>query len=245
MKKQWAFDVELWGTSASDIYGGFGIHYGLGKGFEVGVNLLHLGAGVFNLSTKWNFLDLPQFALGLRFSPMFAHGDWVWIARSSTLVSGLNIWLFPVSLQLSAPILPWLQFDLSTDYVDSLVLGDVDEDSLLLDGTIALRQLAFQPVIRWHLLQRTSFYFQAKLPVITRIPGAISTEAPLVEGVLLGGEAAGRSSIPLKDTYVLTCGARSMIREDIFLDFSVNVGALAKKIYGNPISPRLQLEMRF
>jgi hypothetical protein len=244
-KGTWAFSAGLLGVGSDDAFASLGARVGVGAGFDVGANLAHVGVGMMNLNAGWMFLDSRSLSITLRFSPSYLHGDWVWIASSRDLVSGLDAWILPVTLTASSLATDWLQFDLAARAVDTEVLGNVDSQSLALQGQLAVRQISIDPGVRFHVMKRASFYARARLPLWTSLPGTATVEVQLQDGVVAGGRSSGDKELPFENTVMATLGARAMVADATFLDFSFNVGHIAQTLYGSAVQPQLSLETRF
>lgn len=237
--------TSLLGVTTNELYGSLGVAFGLGAGVQLGANLAHLGAGLFNLGAKWQFLDQKLLSLSVAFSPAYAHGDWIWVAAAENLVAGFDVWAFPVELSASSRPNDWLELDLTAAYTDIEIVGDIDSDSLVLDAQLAQRQFHLRPRVWVHLLERSSLFAEATLPLFTSIPVAGEATVVVGDGVVVGGTSGGRRVLDLGETYVLSLGARSMINRHFYVDIQANFGPRIDRIYGTFLAPRVSFEARF
>ncbi|HSC89833.1 MAG TPA: hypothetical protein VLC09_21300 [Polyangiaceae bacterium] len=243
--KTWGFDAGLLGVNSGDAFASLGIRVGLGGGLELGTNVAHAGVGLINLNLGWMFVDSRVLSIAARFEPSYLHGDWMWIVSAQELVSGLDAWILPVSVTASSFATDWLQFDLRARFVDSEVVGSANGESLVFRGQLALRQVSIDPGVRFHVLRRASFYLRARLPLWSSIPGSASAEVILDDGVIAGGSTSGEKQVPFEQAVLCSAGARAMVGEASFLDFSFNFGHATEALYGSVVQPRISWETRF
>lgn len=240
-----AVGVSFLGVTPQELYASVAFEHGLGKGVQLGVNLAHMGTGIINVSGKWRFLDRRELSLALSFAPAYGHGDWIWIAPAQALMAGVNLWIFPVEVAASSFVLDWLELDLAVGYTDIEAFGNLDSDALVLDAQLAQRQFFLRPRVVAHLFERSSVILGATVPLFTSIPASGDVTVTLPNGVVAGGTAGGRRTLPLGDTYLLSLGMRSMINEHFFVEIQANMGPRVDKIVGTFVAPRIAFEGRF
>lgn len=240
-----AVGVSLLGVTPQELYGSISFEHGLGAGVQLGVNIAHLGTGVFNVAGKWRFFDQRKLSLALSFAPAYGHGDWIWIAPAQALMAGVQIGIFPVEVAASSFVLDWLELDFAAGYTDIEVFGNLDGDSFLLDAQLAQRQFFLRPRVVAHLLERSSVVLGATVPLYTSIPASGEASVELPNGVVAGASSSGRRTLPVGDTYLLSLGIRSMINQHYFVEVQANLGPRVDKIVGTFVAPRVAFEGRF
>jgi hypothetical protein len=245
-KGVWEVQVGILGVSTNDLFGNVGIYRGFGHGIQLGANLLHAGAGLFNLALDWTFLDRERWALAVGFHPSYAHGSWLWLlSDENEIVGDLDLFILPLSLTGSVLPMPWLQFDLMAEFMDSEVLGNANGNSLIFDAHLAARRFSLDPAVRIHLMKRVSLYVTSRLPLWTRVPGSVEGEAVIAPGVIVGGRSSGSRKVPFSEQYLVTWGVRSVLAKGVFANFALNYGGGAELLYGHPLYPRFSMHFRF
>jgi hypothetical protein len=235
----------VFGINTDEIFGALGVDYGLGRGVQLGMNVLHASAGVFNLRAKWTFFESRRWAVSAEFAPFWVHGNWVWLSGNSEVIGNIDVLGFPVGLAASYNPTQWLQFDLGANYTDVEIFGHLDSDSLAFDAGLALRGFNVQPSVRVHIEKRLSVYASARLPIWMRAPGTVEANVELLPGVEAGVRSSGAKTIPFQEHFVVTVGARAMASKKVFLDFALNYGAAPERLYGFALYPKLGVEVRF
>lgn len=244
-KGTWSIEVGALGMG-DELYGLFGGNYGLGKGFQIGLNLVHYATGLFNINARWNFLDLEHLGLGVALGLDYGHGAWVWVLQPAAqeLVKDTDLFALPVSLTASMPLLRWLQIDLPIEYQHAAIFGTLGEGgSFYAEAQIGARQVRFRPGARFFISQDTAFEFGAMLPAYTRVPfeGEISAELAN-QGFERAG--SGEASVSFSETWNIEFGLRSSIRPWLFCAFRLDYGPRADVLYGAFVYPSFSLEFR-
>jgi hypothetical protein len=229
-----------------ELYGLFGGNFGLGKGFQIGLNLVHYATGLFNINARWNFLDLEHVGLGVAVGFDYGHGAWVWVLDSiaQELVQDTDLIAIPISLTASVPLLRWLQVDLPVEYQHAVVFGTLGEgSSFYAEAQIGARQVRFRPGARFFISQDTAFEFGAILPAYTRVPfeGDITGELAN-QGYERSG--SGEASVRFSETWNVEVGLRSSIRPWLFCAIRLDYGPRADILYGALVYPSFSLEFR-
>lgn len=238
-------EIGMLGLSGQDLYGQLGFRHGVGAGVQIGFNLLHVSAGLFNISAKWTIIERKHFAIATSFSPGYAHGEWLWLFNDNEAVGNVDVFLLPFVASASFFPLPWLQFDLDTEFRDVEIIGDANEQSLVFDAALAARSFALLPGVRVHLKKRVSLFFSTRLPLWTEVPASIEAEVEVEPGVVVGGRVSGTKNYSLSELYSLEWGARASLAPGMYATFALNYGTLAKRLYSTPLSPTIRLEFRF
>jgi hypothetical protein len=244
-KGMWSIEVGALGMG-DELYGLFGGNFGLGKGFQIGLNLVHYATGLFNINARWNFLDLEHVGLGVAVGFDYGHGAWVWVLDSiaQELVQDTDLIAIPISLTASVPLLRWLQVDLPVEYQHAVVFGTLGEgSSFYAEAQIGARQVRFRPGARFFISQDTAFEFGAILPAYTRVPfeGDITGELAN-QGYERSG--SGEASVRFSETWNVEVGLRSSIRPWLFCALRLDYGPRADILYGALVYPSFSLEFR-
>jgi hypothetical protein len=226
----WAFDIGALGIGGSEAIAKLGAAYGLGAGVEVEANLAHMGVGLLNLSAGWHFVDTRYFDLGVRAGVWYGHGAWLWIARSTvqSLVAKVNMLSVPIALTASAPLTRWLQLDLGVQYTYADIFGATgDVDSPFVDAEISVRQLFFQPGVRFFISDNTEFDLSTKLPAFTEVP-----------------REQGDRTVPFSRTWSMETGLRSRLTTGVFANLRLRYGKRGDAVYAAPLYPSFGVEFR-
>jgi hypothetical protein len=244
-KGMWSVEVGALGMG-DELYGLFGGNYGLGEGFQIGLNLVHYATGLFNINARWNFLDREHLGLGVAVGFDYGHGAWVWVLDplAQELVQDTDLFAVPISLTASVPLLPWLQFDLPVEYQYAAIFGTLGEGrSFYAEAQIGARQVRFRPGARFFLSKATAFEFGAILPAYTRVPfeGEITAELAN-QGYERSG--SGEASVRFSETWNIEVGLRSSIRPWLFCAIRLDYGPRADVLYGALVYPSFSLEFR-
>jgi len=233
----WALNVGALGIGGGDVFAKLGVAYGVGGGVQLELNLAHVGVGLMNFAAQWHFVDTRYFDLGAGLGFWYGHGDWFWIARGVTrdVVSKLDVIRVPVGLTASAPLLRWLQLDLSVEYTYGQIFGEFgDEGSIFHDAQIGARQLTFRPGVRWFISPRTSLELSAHLPAYTSLPIELAGDA---------GETHYRK-VPFSDSWSIEAALRSSLTSNVFGNLRLHYGNVADALYGASLYPSFELEIR-
>jgi hypothetical protein len=245
-KGTWAIEAGALGLGNDELYGEIGGAVGLGAGFQLDVNLAHYGVGLFNISSRWNFLDTRHVALSLGLSFLYGHGDWVWILSplAERLIEDTDLFSLPVNLTASVPVTHWLQFDLTAEYQYAKLIGQLGEGkTLYADALIGAERFVFRPGARFFLSDTTALELAALLPAFTKVPyeGTLSAEL-LGRGFQRSGE--GEAKIAFSETWNLEVGLRSRFTPWMFGSFRLTFGPLADRFFSAPVYPTFSLEFR-
>jgi len=229
----WAFGLGALGIGGGDAFAKLGAAYGFGSGFELGVNLAHLGVGLFNVTAAWHFIDTRHFDLGLRAGVWYGRGEWFWTAQGlvERIVSNLDVLSVPIALTGTVPIERWAQLDLGVQYSYAQLYGsgaDSPDSSPFTDAELGQRQFFFRPVARWFASDNTALELSAKLPVNTVV--ALKSSSP---------------EVPFSDTWAVEGGLRSRLVPDVFGSLRLHYGRVSSALYGAQLYPSFELEMRF
>jgi hypothetical protein len=227
---------------AGDAYGKLGVAYGFGAGVHAEVNLLHSSVGLLNVAGFWQFVDTPQFALGARAAFWYARGEWFWFANEAAkdLLSDLQGIGVPVIVAASAPLAPWLQLDLDLGYTHAEVFGSVlDDRALFFDAQLGVRQFLVRPGVRFFLTSTTELDISSNLPPYTALPleTARSNERS-------GDRVEEFGSVPFSETWSLELGVRSRFARGLFGAIRLHYGEIARGLYGAPLYPSFEVELR-
>lgn len=235
----WAFGVGVLGIGGGDAYANLNLAYGFGAGIETQINLAHASVGLLNLGAYWQFVDTHHFALAARAAFWYGHGDWIWIAQgpSKSLISNLDAIGIPVLLAASAPVAPWLQFDLDLGYRHGEVFGTVTNDrALFLDAQLGVRQVIVRSGARFFLTKTTEFDISGSLPPYTALPVDTTTRRD--------DERSGYRTVSFSEAWSLEFGVRSRFTRSVFGSFRLHYGEVSRTLYGAPLYPSFDIELR-
>jgi hypothetical protein len=240
-KGMWSIELGALGMG-DELYGLLGGAYGLGKGFQLSVNLVHYATGLFNITTRWNFLDLPHFGLGVSVGFDYGHGDWVWVLDSSEerLLEDTDVIAFPLSLTASAPLNRWLQLDLGAVYQHAELFGTLGEgNTFYADAQIGGKMFQFRPGARVFLADDTALEFFASLPAYVRVPyeGEITSNRFERAG-------SGEAKVAFSSSWAVELGLRSALRPWLFCNLRLDFGPRAELLYGASVYPSFAMEAR-
>jgi hypothetical protein len=230
-RRTWAFDVGALGVGGGDLYANLGAGYGLGGGFQIEMNLAHVGVGLANFTVAWHFIDTRYFDLGAHVGIWYARGQWFWIAQgpAKNLVKNIDALNVPIDLIASAPLARWLELDLGLYFAYAKVFGSFnDTNSLFAKGDLAVNQLYLRPVGRLFVTDRTALELSAKLPVYTGVPLERETV-----------------TVPFKDSWSMEVGVRSRLTRVLYGDMRLHYGNVTHALYGARVYPSFDIEIRF
>ena len=243
--KVWSLDTGALGVNSSELYGLLGVSRGFKHGFQLDLNLVHWGVGLFGFDVRWSFFERPHFALQVNTGFHYAHGDWIWIVGdvAHDALSNSNMVGFPVGVTATAPLTRWLQVDLVTQYQFAQSWGSFGNGSFYADSQVGARQFYFRPTLRLFASDATAFEFGFKLPAYTEVPVAVDSTVT-VAGRTRESSRSSYVSGPFKDTWNMELGARSRLRPRLYATVRLHLGQVSKSIYGAPLYPSFTLEFR-
>jgi hypothetical protein len=237
----WAVDVGALGVGGGDVFAKLGIAGGLGAGFQLEMNLAHVGIGLLNAGVRWHFIATRHFDLGAGLGFWYGHGDWFWIAGPSAkqLISKLDVINVPLLLSASFPISPSFELDLSLEYTHAEVFGTVSErGSIYRDAYLGVRQFSLRPGGRWFVSKNTALELSAQLPVYTSVPVGID------DGTDDGGRHGEFENVPFSEVWSMEAGLRSRFAPGLFGNLRLHYGEVARAVYGAVLYPSFEVEVR-
>jgi hypothetical protein len=226
-----SFDVGALGVGGGDVFAVVGAGYGIGSGFQIEMNLAHVGVGLANATLGWHFIDTRYFDLGARLGIWYARGSWFWIAPAATrkLVSKIDALNVPLELTASSQLARFLELDLGLHYGFAKVFGSSDDpDSVFAKAELAMNQFYLRPGARIFFTDRTALEVFAKLPVYSGIPFEKKTV-----------------TVPFKDTWAMEAGVRSRLTRALYGNIRIHYGAITDALYGARLYPSFDFEVRF
>jgi hypothetical protein len=245
-KGMWAFEGGLLGVTSEELYGSLGVKYGLPAGLELDINLAHYAVGVFNLSARWNFLELSRFALAANVDFTYGHGAWMWIVGplAKQVLQDTDLISIPFGLTASAAVLDWLQLDLGVSYRYATVFGTLGEGgNFYANAEIGARQVLLRPGARLFVSDATALEFGFDLPVYTWVPieGEITAE---LRNRGFERSGSGGATVSLSETWKFETGVRSRLAPWLFCTLRIHYGRANKLLYSTTIGPSMSLEFR-
>jgi hypothetical protein len=234
----WAFNVGALGLRGGEAFAKVGIGYGFGARVQGELNLAHLGVGLLNVAGSWQFLDTRHFDLGVRLGLWYGHGDWFWIVGglAKELVSKLDVLNIPLAVTASVPASRWVAFDLGVEYVHGEVFGEITGISVYRKAQLGVRQLTFQPGVRFFVSRRTELDVSSILPAYTGVPTERSNTRT--------GETKNFASVPFSEMWSLALGVRSRFADGLFGSIRLHYGEVTRGLYGAALYPSFNLEYR-
>jgi hypothetical protein len=236
----WRFDIGALGISGSEAFAKLGVSYGLGAGFQLDVNLAHVGIGLMNVAGRFEIVETPRFALGTSVGVWYGNGEWFWIATgvAKELIRKLDVVNVPVAVTASAPVASWLQFDLAAQYTHAEVFGSFSNtDSVYFDAKFGMRQVEARPSARWFITDATELDVIASLPIYTAIPYS--------RDELRGdGRVEDFETLPFSKAWSLEAGLRSRFAKGLFGTIRLHFGPLTREIYDASVYPSFEVEFR-
>ena len=242
----WSFEPAVLGVTGEDVYGSLGIRHGFGAGFELEVNLAHYAAGLFNIGGHWSFLDTKHIALSAAVGFTFGHGAWIWpvdpVLRD--VLEDTDLFTIPFELTATAPVLDWLQLDLSVGARYGTIWGTLgDGDNFYADAEIGANQLMIRPGARAFVSDATAIELFFDLPLYTSVPWEGDLTAELRnKGYEKSG--SGRATVPLSETWKFEVGVRSSFTPWMFGTVRLHYGRTNKLLYLTTVNPSISLEFR-
>jgi hypothetical protein len=237
-KNAWSIDAGALGVSGDELYGRIGVAYGLAGRFQLDLNLLHWSAALFGLDARWTFLDTRYLAISASVGVVYGHGAWMWFLAPTAqkIVSDTNLFSVPFGLTASAPLTRWLQIDLRVEYQYSEYFGELGNGAAFYaTSQIGARQLMLRPALRFFLSDASALELATKLPLYTKVP------------IEIEGARASRSSYAeakFSDGWNVEAGLRSRLQPWLYATVRLHYGRVAKALYGAPLYPSFDLELR-
>ncbi|HEX6272990.1 MAG TPA: hypothetical protein VFZ53_08120 [Polyangiaceae bacterium] len=237
----WSFDIGALGIGGGDAFAKLGVAYGFLDGAEVEMNLAHASLGLVNLAGRWHFLDTPYFDLGASLGVWYGHGEWFWIVTgpAKELIRDLDVLYVPIRVAASSPVSGSVQFDLGLQYSHAEVFGTVtSEDALFLDAQLGMRQFELRPGVRFFLSDTTELGVMSNLPVYSAIPIERARESEE------GGRNEDFVTVPFSELWSVEASLRSRFAEGVFGSVRLHYGEIARGLYGAPLYPSFDVELR-
>jgi hypothetical protein len=235
-KNTWSIDAGALGVSGDELYGRIGVAYGLGGSFQLDLNLLHWSVGLFGLDARWTFLDTRYLALSANVGGVYGHGAWMWFLAPTAqqIVSDTNLFSVPIGLTASAPVTRWLQIDVRIEYQYSEYFGQLGNGAVFYaTSQIGARQLMLRPALRFFLSDASALELATKLPLYTQVP--IEFE---------GTRGSRYAEASFSDGWNVEAGLRSRLQPWLYATVRLHYGRVAKALYGAPLYPSFDLELR-
>jgi hypothetical protein len=229
--RTWAFDIGALGIGGGDVFANLGAGYGFGGGFQVEMNLAHMGVGLVNGTVGWHFIDSRYFDLGARAGIWYVRGQWFWIAQgpAKNLVRHIEALKVPLDLIASSQPVRWLELDLGIHYSYTSTFGTADNaDSVFSKADLVMNQFSLRPGARVFITDRTAL--------------ETSVELPLYSGIPLKHETV---TVPFKSTWSLEVGVRSRLTRALFGNIRLHYGSIPDVLYGARLYPSFDIEVRF
>jgi hypothetical protein len=237
----WGLDIGALGIGGGEAFAKLGVAYGFLDGASVEMNLAHAGLGLLNVAGGYHFLDTRYFDLGVSLGVWYGRGEWVWIVTgvAKDLIRELEVVYVPMRLAASMPVSRFLQFDLALQYSHAEVFGSVDDsDALFLDAQLGMRQFEIRPGVRFFLSDTTELDLTSNLPVYSALP---VERARASED---GGRNEDFVTVPFSEVWSVEVGLRSRFARGLFGSVRLHYGEVAKGLYGAPLYPSFDVELR-
>jgi hypothetical protein len=245
-KGMWAFDLGVLGVTGEELYGSLGIKYGFGAGLQLELNLAHYAVGLFNIGARWNFLEIPHFALAATVDFTYGHGAWIWIVAPLVrdVLQETDLIAVPIGVTASSALLSWLELDLGLSYRYATVWGSLgDGPSLYADAQLGAQQFIVHPGVRLFASDATAFEFSVDLPVYTWVPYEGTLTAELRDrGYERSG--SGGATLALSETWKLEAAVRSRLTPWFFCTLRLHYGKSNKYLYSTTVTPSMSFEFR-
>ena len=237
----WGIDVGALGLGGGEAFAKLGVAYGFFDGAELELNLAHAGVGLVNLAGRCHFLDTRYFDLGAALGVWYGRGEWVWIVTGPTkeAIRELEVLYVPVLLAASMPLSRWFQLDLDVQYNHAEVFGTVtDRDDLFTDAGLGVRQFELRPGARFFLSARTELDLSSNLPIYSAIPVERARASDD------GGRNEDFVTVPFSEVWSVEAALRSRFAKGLFGSVRVHYGEIARGLYGSPLYPSFDVELR-
>ena len=184
-------DLAVGGTGLHDLVGAANLTVALPRRTQVEINAAHAALGLMNLHTKWNAVDSPGFALGVQAGMIWLDPQRAWVIRqaqpeASEALAGAHLVMVPLRATATVPVAEPVDLDLSVGWDHVGVLGRIDGDVLLFDGTVGVRRAWVMPAVRTYVAERFALEARATLPLWAGLRTDAEAEFPVQQGVVVG-----------------------------------------------------------
>ncbi len=235
------------GTHMETTLAALGIAYAPFRFWQIEANLLHFGAGVFNLNTKFTLVDIKRFGLGVSLGFFWVHGKWLWVLPDwqRELVQGIDIFVIPLCLTAGVDLHRMVHFDLVIGYDHVESTGYYSGPRVFLDGYLGARQIFLRPVLRLYLIDRLSLSVSGKLPMWGQVSSEVDSKVTITPGLEGGIRSANRVNLDPLFYWLVAVGLKAEVVKSFYLGFEASIGPYAEKLYHRQLSIGFDLEWRF
>lgn len=247
--KEFSTGLTLLGQSPYDLFLKVDFAAGIGDQWEVGINLAHAAFGVINVYGKYNFIDKKWWALGAKLGVTWIHVSAVWAIPEEyrDALGNVDILSIPIEIQSSFPVADWVGLHLTVGYLHSELFGDINEDSLFLNGDIGSRQIYLKPLITFYLNERILVFVGGRLLVWGGMYEQVEAEANLSDSAIVGIRSANWKELDFQQRSYITIGVNAKFGKYTYLGLAVvlNGAATQSQLFSSPVLPVLDLSWRF
>ena len=239
--------VGAFGTHLETVLATLGIAYAPFKIWQIEANLLHFGAGVFNISTKVTLVDLKHFGLGLSVGFFWAHGKWLWVLPDwqRKLMQGIDIFLIPIRLIAGVNLHRRVRLDLVVAYDHVESTGYYSGSRVFFDGYLGARQVFLRPVLRLFLIDRIDLHVSGKLPMWAQVNTTLDSKVTINPGLEGGVRSAGRKNLSPLFYWMVSLGMEAEVVRYFYLGLEMSIGPYTQTVYSRQLSIGFDLKWRF
>jgi hypothetical protein len=189
----------LVGTTVEDVGANIPFELGLPGGLQVGTNVAHDIGTLLNLNLKWQALDLSHFALGAEVGVKWTNPSLMYFLPEDIQsdYGDINLFLVPIRINTSYPILPWLDAHLDVGFLYTGIIGDV-ETEVSASSTLAYRELFLDARVGFYPAGKVAIFVGAYVPIFAKANIAADGEYEVKPGVIAGGTARGFQKVDVK-----------------------------------------------
>lgn len=195
----------LVGTDFDNVGADLPLDVGIPGGLQVGTNVGHDAVALLNLDLKWNAVDTRHFGLGIQAGIKWLNPSNIYALPQDirSELGKVNLYILPIRIETSYPILPWLDAHLGVGYQHTVIDGTVSEGSALAKGHVGTREITIHPRVGLYPGGKVAIIVGAIVPVWARAVASVQAVAEVQPGVVAGVQDTEFVRIPLNDLYTV------------------------------------------
>ena len=246
-KGQFQFVAELFGVNDDNLFATLGLSYSPSDWFNIGLNVAHLSAGVFNLHSKFNILEKGRLGLGASLGIIYLNGSWIWILPEylRTLLKGIDAFIIPASIIASLEAARWVHFDLEVEYLHTEVIGNKGDGRLLYDGYFASRMISFRFSTQFYISDRVDIRATLQAPLWGETHEQIEADVYLTDYLHGGVRSAGNKTVSPFHLWDAILALNVELARLVYMGFVFSIGDKTEYLYERNLQTGAKLEWRF
>ncbi|MBT9555985.1 MAG: hypothetical protein IV100_08155 [Myxococcales bacterium] len=203
-----AYSLDAWemrtglglvGTTLEDVGANIPLEIGLPGNVQLGTNVAHDIGTLLNLNAKWTALDFAHFGLAVEVGVKWTNPSLMYFLPQDIRddYGDINLILLPMRLDMSVPILSWMDAHLDVGYLHSGIVGDVETE---VDAGVSLsyRELFLDARLGFYPAGKVAIFLGAYIPVFARANIYTGGEYEAEPGVYVGATARAYEKVDVR-----------------------------------------------